>query len=109
MTLHRNPYVDDHSPLDDETPVVGRATVTHMCGYNPHGIRITVIMPLEDGYAIPGCYASGGSALYGGGLALQKFSTLENAQTYVQMMHPCTAIRWESMNVAQDDDERRTR
>lgn len=82
-------------------------TITNICGYNSHGIRISVIVPFEDGYAIPGHYASGGSAPYGGGLPLQKFSTLDNAKTYVRMMNPCQAIRWEVEEVDQFNRVRR--
>ena len=86
----------DRSSADTAAPHV----VTHHCGYNEQGIRIAVVMPFEDGYAIPGLYVGGGSAAYGGGLPLVKFYKAENAQRYVEMRNPCTAIRWteETMN-----------
>lgn len=82
-------------------------TIPNWCAYNPHGIRISLVMPFEDGFAIPGRYEGGGSALYGGGLRLLKFMKLENAQQYVQMKNPCTAIRWEREEIPQEEAVRR--
>ena len=80
-------------------------TITNICGYNEAGIRLSVIMPFEDGYAVAGRYAGGGSAAYGGGLALQKFSDVESAKRYVGMLNPCTYLRWEAENTAQTVDQ----
>ena len=77
---------------------------THYCGYNDSGIRIAIVMPYEDGYAIPGVYSGGGSACYGGGLSLVKFQKLENAQRYCEMRNPCVSLEWVAEEVPPYND-----
>lgn len=115
MSTNDNDHHAGLAAVDDDTTGVHAPQLSHdepetrvnICGYNGHGVRIAVIVPHDDGYTIPGRYGSGGDAAYGGGLQLQKFSTLETAQAYVRMMNPCTAIRWESEDVPQFDQVRR--
>ena len=64
------------------------------CGYNDHGIRVSVIFPFEDGWAIAGVHTGWTSHS-----ALRKFPTVEAAKAVVAVRQPMTGIAWKEETV----------
>jgi hypothetical protein len=59
------------------------------CGYNDHGIRISVIFPFEDGWAVAGVHE--GWTTHS---PLRKFATVEAAKNNVAFRKSATRITW---------------
>ena len=63
---------------------------TNHCGYNDYGIRVSVIFPLEDGWAVAGVRTG-----WTEGSPLRKFATVEAAKEYlVNFKLGATRVLW---------------
>lgn len=76
-----------------------RKVAVNWCAYNEHGIRVSVVFPVDDGWGVAGYHSNPYAPNHL--RKLVKFETLGQAKETVHFRNPLTSLTWKAEEVQQ--------